>query len=201
MEEYFSNVATLLAKLPPGLPVEQLKVVHAALAEQAQLVHEGAKNGSESGSLRQVAKAHGPSVAGCLKAIGPLMNATLPPDSAKLLSQMACTALDALDALRGVLKPKGLDLEVQRYNYVRRMLMLGQHAFAMQAGWVLHQQLQGLLDKAGGAFTEVEDMIRACNLHLLLSASEAIQTLPVPEAHLCLQRLVPVCAHLTESMQ
>lgn len=100
----------------------------------------------------EVAKQHGPiivkllrTLTGCLTACAQLTSEVVksPTDPtnqnviAHALATTASAALDAMDVLRSVMKGGSHELDVQRYNFVRRFLQLGLHQCAFQQGILL----------------------------------------------------------------
>ncbi|GFR39900.1 hypothetical protein Agub_g405 [Astrephomene gubernaculifera] len=91
-------------------------------------------------ALRPVARTTGPLVTRLVKCMGNRLVPALrqSPEQLRILSEAACLGLDALDCLHPVIKASRHELDVQRYNFVRKLAALGLHDLAMEQGKVLH---------------------------------------------------------------
>jgi hypothetical protein len=77
------------------------------------------------------------------------------------------------------MKTKGLELETQRYNVARRMLLAGQAKAAFREGCLLHAALEGIVlaSAAQELGKQLLDMQLACRLHVIISCAEALTDL------------------------
>ena len=105
-------------------------------------------------AVRKLAKEFGGAATTALKTISALLPASQPvqPFSASAsaaharLADVAACALDCLDHLRPALKSKGLELESQRYGFIRRFAASGLHHVAVAQGWRLRSYLMAAAD-------------------------------------------------------
>lgn len=93
--------------------------------------------------VRKFAKVHGGPVTAALRAVSALLQPTATSTSAvhARLAEVACASLHCLDRLRPALKSKGLELESQRFGFIRRFMAAGLHHAAVSQGWKLRSLL------------------------------------------------------------
>lgn len=96
-----------------------------------------------------IAKQYGPSIVKLLRSLTGCLTACAQPISVPVeaiteqerleivLALTASAALDAMDVLRSAMKGGSHELDVQRYNFVRRFLQLGLYQCAFQQGVLL----------------------------------------------------------------
>ena len=105
------------------------------------------------------------------------------PAAHEMLAEVACASLDGLDCLRAALKTKGLELEVQRYGFIRRFATAGLHHHVLSQGWKLRGFLQAAQDSSGSSSAPGKDLVElqsATTLSLLTALSEVL-TWPVDD--------------------
>ena len=141
-------------------------------------------------AVRKLAREYGGAVTTALKALSTLLptsQAANRPDPSSaathahaMLAEVACASLDGLDCLRPALKTKGLELEMQRYGFVRRFTSAGLHHHALSQGWklrgFLQQAARGDASSSSGTGTGADllELQSATTLSLLTSLSEAL---------------------------
>eukprot|EP00798_Chlamydomonas_sp_ICE-L_P001706 gene1706-33112_t len=120
-----------LDALAKSVDVNELQAADAFFVEQlAPLL------GTDASDIdaKALARVHGSTVTRLLKTLGARLTTGVATDVASMLASTSCSALDALDALKPAIKASGHDLEVQRYGFIRKFLVLGLHARAHRVG-------------------------------------------------------------------
>jgi hypothetical protein len=154
---------------------------------------EASRASGDAAAIRALAKEHGSSVMQLIKAMSARLVVQQPPLALELAEQfadVACAALEGLEALRTVLKgSKQLELEKQGYAFVRRFVALGLHAHALRQAWSLHRLLlpsSGAPDE--GKSQDLRDLQAGAICSLMVSLAEALSW-PTTDGRLA--RLLP----------
>ncbi len=125
---------------------------------------------------KQLAKEHGATVMALVQALGQRLAGPQHEGGHQgLVVRAACGALDALDAIRPALKVKGLELEAQRYSFIRRFLAAGAHEQALAQGWRLHAALAAHGPELAAAIPgQLAEMQLACRVNLVICTGELL---------------------------
>ncbi|KAJ9520917.1 hypothetical protein QJQ45_014091, partial [Haematococcus lacustris] len=186
-----------LTSLPAKPDVQQLAQLHAALQQELPGANSVAMSAEST-------RSHGALVMAVLKGLAPRISASPDPTAAALLADMVSHALNTLDLLRVHMKAKGLELDAQRYNCVRRMLLAGCKAQALDQGLRLHASLATRCSGIQGALPQdLKDMLLACRLNLVLSMGEMVPELRATptQAQTCLSTMLPILTALLEQLR
>ena len=143
-------------------------------------------------AVRKLAREHGGMLTSTLKAISALLpmptssSAQPRPDSAavslELLADVACAALDGLDCLRQALKAKGLELETQRYGFIRRFMVHGLYPQALTQGWKLYKLMCAVESDAVSTLGRDLLELRMASLTSMLAALVEVMPWPASDA-------------------
>lgn len=130
------------------------------------------------------------------------------PQQSHALCQLCAQALDVLDSVRSVLTLKGTELEVQRYNLIRRMTLAGHTQLAVQQGVRLHAALEAhatsssCSTSSSGGSSSLEELSLACRLNLVVSVGEALTaTKSAKEAQDMLEQAMPALRALQAQLK
>lgn len=124
------------------------------------------------------------------------------------LLSLCAAALDMLDTVRSALTTKGLELEVQRYNLIRRMTLAGYTDMALQQGLMLHAALEAhasdlsAKNSSSSSASSLQELCQACRLNLVVSTGEALTAAASAEdAQHMLQQVMPALSALLEQLR
>ena len=196
-------VATLLASgLVSPLDAKQLQQLHSvALAALQPLKASTARPGADDDAAimhaKQLAKEHGALATGLLKGMASLLAPGMDRRAAGMLCELACCALEAMDAMRAALRVKGLELEAQRFTYVRRMLAAGQPSHALQQAWKLQELLESLPPNS----SEATELQLSCSMTIIACVSEMLGAAPLEESRQHLDRAVQLAESLVQGFR
>lgn len=135
-----TDSSSLLGILDTETDVEKLRsALHDVVVLLEPLLELGRTGKLAVDALRPVARTQGPVVASLVKSMGLRLSPDLKHTHEQLLvfGDAVSLGLNALDCLRPVLKASQHELDVQRYNIVRKMAGHGLHEHAMVQGKVL----------------------------------------------------------------
>lgn len=123
--------------------------------------------------IKALAKDHGSTITALLKSLSARLVPGLQAELGDVLARLTRVALLGLDQLRPVLKAKSHDLEVQKYNFVRKLITIGQHGVAREIGMEVYASLLASLEHGGGG-KETWDLLTAAILNVTICTSEMV---------------------------
>lgn len=200
------SAVALLSALPAAPSAEQLLAARSAAEFALQPVLQEQQAGDESQQQHaspEVAKQHGPQVLQLMQVLGTKLGSASDKGASRVLAELACSALHALDRLRKHMKAKGLELEAQRYNFVRRITMAGQFDLALQQGWCLRDALAAQVQAAATSPLpkELTDMQLACSLNLVVCTCELLDSGKSKGADNHISRVLPIFTDLVDVLR
>ncbi|GIL44124.1 hypothetical protein Vafri_1659 [Volvox africanus] len=135
-----ADAQALLATLDGEVDIEKLRSALDDITAILEPLLEFGRAGKVDGdALRPIARIHGPVATSLIKSMGSRLSPDLEHSHEQLLvfGEAVCLGLNALDVLRPVLKASQHELDVQRYNFVRKLAGYGLHEHALVQGKVL----------------------------------------------------------------
>ncbi|GLI70087.1 hypothetical protein VaNZ11_014863 [Volvox africanus] len=135
-----ADAQALLVTLDGEVDIEKLRIALHDITTILQPLLEFGRSGKVDGdALRPIARIHGPVVTSLIKSMGARLSPDLEhnPEQLVVFGEAVCLGLNALDVLRPVLKASQHELDVQRYNFVRKLAGYGLHEHALVQGKVL----------------------------------------------------------------
>ena len=188
----FRQMTSWLIDLSSADTGVQLDACNQALELIRPLLH-ACSSGTQQdvAAVRKLAREHGGVLTSTLKAISALLpmptsSSAQPRPAASvshvLLADVACAALDGLDCLRQALKAKGLELETQRYGFIRRFMVHGLYPQALTQGWKLYELLCAVESDAASTLGRELLELRVASLTSMLAALVEVMPWPASDA-------------------
>lgn len=124
---------------------------------------------------------------------------------AQLMGMLCAHALDLLDMVRSALNTKGLELEVHRYNLIRRLTLAGETELAIQQGTRLHDALEARASAnpaSSSSSSTLEKLSLGCRLDLVVSVGEVLaKAQSSRDAVPLLEQVMPPVSALLEQLR